>query len=197
MDFWLSLASTYSYLTAARIEPLAAARGVPVRWRPFALGPIFAALGWNDSPFNLQPQKGRYMWRDMERLTASLGLPFRRPSQFPRNAVAALRVALVGCERGWGPAFMRAVLRANFAEDRDIATPAVLDDILAGLGLDGALVRAESESPLWRPRLRAETEEAARLGIVGAPTFMIGDEMFWGNDRLEQALDWAARPPRG
>jgi len=193
VDFWLSLSSTYTYLAASRIDALAAARGVAVRWRPFTLGPIFAELGWSTSPFVLQPQKGRYMWRDVERACDALGLRFKRPSVFPRNSVAAMRVALVGCERSWGPAFARAVLLANFGENRDISAPSVIDEILVELGLDGALVRAESESPAWRPRLRAETDEAKRLGIFGAPTFMVGDEMFWGNDRLEQALDWAAR----
>jgi 2-hydroxychromene-2-carboxylate isomerase len=133
------------------------------------------------------------MWRDMERWTAELGLPWRRPSVFPRHSIAALRVALVGCEREWGPAFVRAVLRANFGEDREIGEPAVIDELCAGLGLDGPALRAESEAAEWRPRLRAATEEAQRLGIFGAPTFMVGDEMFWGNDRLEHALDWATR----
>jgi 2-hydroxychromene-2-carboxylate isomerase len=191
VDFWLDLASTYTYLAAARIEGLTAASGVAVRWRPFTLGPIFAARGWTTSPFNLQPDKGRYMWRDLERSTAALGLPLRRPSVFPRNSVPSMRVALLGCEREWGPAFARAVLRANFGEDRDIADAAVLDALLGELGLDGPAVRAEADSPAWRPRLRAETEQAASLGIFGAPTFMVGDEMFWGNDRLEQALAWA------
>lgn len=197
VDFWLSLSSTYSYLAAFRIDALAAARGGTVRWRPFTLGPIFAELGWSTSPFVLQPQKGRYMWRDLERLTGELGLPFRRPSVFPRNSVAAMRVAILGGARGWGPAFARAVLRANFADDRDISSATVLDELLAELKLDGPLVRAESEGPLWRPRLRAETDEARRLGIFGAPTFMVGDEMFWGNDRLEHALEWAVRSRAG
>jgi 2-hydroxychromene-2-carboxylate isomerase len=193
VDFWLELASTYTYLSVFRAEPLAAARGVQLRWRPFSLGPIFAANGWDTSPFNLQPNKGRYMWRDVERLAGELGLPFRKPSLFPRNTVLALRVALVGVERGWGPAFIRAAMRANFAEDRDVAVPTVVDELLAELGLDGPAIRAEAESPAWRPRLRAETEEAGRLDIFGAPTFMVGREMFWGNDRLEQALSWAVR----
>lgn len=204
LEFWCELASTYSYLAAMRIAPLAAAAGVEVIWRPFALGPIFAAAGWTTSPFEIYPAKGRYMWRDLEREAAALGLPVRRPSQFPRNSVLALRVALVGVaargvapadrearERAWGPAFMRAVLAANFADDRDIASPAVIDDLLAELGLDGAAIRAEAEGPAHRPALRAATQRAQQLGIFGAPTFVVGDELFWGNDRLERALAWA------
>lgn len=191
LEFWCELASTYSYLAAMRIAPLAAAAGVEVAWRPFALGPIFAEAGWTTSPFEVYPAKGRYMWRDLAREAAALGLPVRRPSQFPRNSVLALRVALVGVERAWGPAFMRGALAANFADDRDIASPAVIDALLAGLGLDGPAIRAEAEGPVHRPQLRAATQRAQQLGIFGAPTFVVGDELFWGNDRLERALAWA------
>ena len=86
--------STYSYPAAMRIEAIAAARGVNVAWRPFLLGPIFAEAGWRDSPFNIYPIKGRYMWRDMERICARLNLPLVRPDPFPQNSLAAARVAL-------------------------------------------------------------------------------------------------------
>jgi 2-hydroxychromene-2-carboxylate isomerase len=191
LEMWCELASPYTYLAAMRIEGLAAAAGVEVAWQPFALGPIFAAMGWSTSPFEIYPAKGRYMWRDVEREAAALGLPMRRSSVFPRNTVAAARVALLGVERGWGPRFIRAALAANFAEDRDLAAPAVIDEVLTELGLDPAL-RAEAESPSYRPRLRAATERAAALGIFGAPMFVVGDELFWGNDRLERALACAA-----
>ena len=88
MDFWYEFASTYSYLAAMRAEPMALSAGVRLRWRPFLLGPIFAAQGWNNSPFNIYPAKGRYMWRDMERICAARGLAFRRPDPFPQNTSA-------------------------------------------------------------------------------------------------------------
>ena len=93
LDFWFEFASTYSYPAAMRVEKLAGAAGVAVRWRPFLLGPIFKAQGWDNSPFNLYPDKGRYMWHDLERLTASMGLPFRRPDPFPQSSLLAARVA--------------------------------------------------------------------------------------------------------
>jgi 2-hydroxychromene-2-carboxylate isomerase len=197
LDFWCELASPYTYLAAMRIDGLARAAGIDVRWQPFLLGPIFAAAGWSTSPFEVYPDKGRYMWRDVAREAAAIGAALRRPSQFPRNSVAAARVALLGVERDWGPAFIRAALSANLAEDRDIADAGVIDDLLAGLGLDGPAVRAEAESPAHRPALRAATERAAALHIFGAPTFMVGDEMFWGNDRLERALAWASGAREG
>jgi 2-hydroxychromene-2-carboxylate isomerase len=193
IDFWFDFASPYSYLTACRIEALAAPRRLAVAWRPFSLGPIFAARGWSTSPFNLYPDKGRYMWRDMDRLAAEAGLPFGRPSEFPRGSVLAARVGIVGADEGWIAPFAKAVFRAEFGEDRDIAAPEVIDAILAWIGQDGPTVRARAESPAYKPRLRAQTEQAAALGIFGAPTFLVGGEMFWGNDRLEQAIAWALR----
>jgi 2-hydroxychromene-2-carboxylate isomerase len=192
VELWCELASTYTYLAALRIDALAEAAGVEVVWRPFLLGPIFASVGWTTSPFEVYPTKGRYMWRDVEREAEALGLAMRRPSVFPRNSTAAARVALLGVERAWGPRFIRAALVANFAEDRDIAAPEVIDELLTDLGLDGAQVRAEAASPAYRPKLREATERAIALGIFGAPTFVVGDELFWGNDRLERALAWAS-----
>jgi 2-hydroxychromene-2-carboxylate isomerase len=91
LDFWFEFASTYSYPAAMRIAPLAKANGVNVRWRPFVLGPIFQAQGWQTSPFNLYPDKGRYMWRDLERICGALNLPFARPEPFPQNSLLAGR----------------------------------------------------------------------------------------------------------
>lgn len=103
IDFWYDLASTYSYLAAFDIEAKAAAAGVEVVWRPFLLGPIFKAQGWETSPFNLYQAKGRYMWRDLERRAARQGLPpIQRPSAFPQNGLLAARVATVGAKRTWG-----------------------------------------------------------------------------------------------
>jgi 2-hydroxychromene-2-carboxylate isomerase len=198
LEFWFEFASTYSYPAALRIEAAARAAGVALAWRPFLLGPIFRAQGWNDSPFNIYPAKGRYMWRDLERVCAKHGVPFRKPSQFPRPSLLAARIACLGADQPWGPDFVRAVYRANFAEDRDIAAPATLAAILDGLGQDATAIIERAESAVTKDRLRAATDEATRRGIFGAPTFTAGDELFWGNDRLEDALAWVvAHPGRG
>src|SRR5262249_16932675 len=152
-------------------------------WKPFLLGPIFAAEGWNDSPFNVYPVKGRYMWRDLERICAGLHLPFRRPKRFPRNGLLAARVAVLGADQAWGPAFVRAVYQANFVDDRDIADPGVVSELLARLGASGVLEAAQATEN--KDRLRRQTEAAVALGIFGAPSFVSRGELFWGNDRLE------------
>jgi 2-hydroxychromene-2-carboxylate isomerase len=190
LEFWFELASTYSYPAALRIEAAARDAGVAIAWRPFLLGPIFAAQGWRDSPFNLYPAKGRYMWRDLERVCASHALPLRRPSQFPRNGLLAARVALVGAEHPWGPPFVRTVYHANFAQDLDIADAGVLAPILVRLGQDPDAVLDRANDPATKSTLRRQTERAMALGLFGAPTFVSGDELFWGNDRLDDALAW-------
>ena len=191
IDFWFEFGSTYSYPAAMRIDALAARRGVGVSWRAFLLGPIFRDQGWNDSPFNLYASKGRYMWRDLDRLCRAQGIPFRRPSEFPRNGLLAARVACRFSEAAWLPDFVRAVYRANFAEDLDISSPATISACLTAAGADAETVLDEAGSPDSKARLRRQTEEATELGIFGAPSFLVGGELFWGNDRLDDALSWA------
>ena len=194
VEFWFEFASTYSWLSVMRIEEVAEAAGVEVAWRPFLLGPVFLALGWNDSPFNIYPPKGRYMWRDLERLAHKYGLPFRKPSVFPRSGLLAARVALIGVEESWVAPFARAVMTANFVDDRDIAEPAVIGEILAALELpaDDVLARAQREDN--KAALKAQTDRAVELGLFGAPSFRADGELFWGNDRLDDAIAWARAP---
>ncbi len=196
-EFWYEFASTYSYPAAMRVATLAEARGVDLAWRPFLLGPIFAAQGWRDSPFNIYPAKGRYMWRDLERISAAAGLPFRRPEPFPQNTLLAARVALA-LDNGARAEFSRRVYAAEFGECLPIAERAVVTRLLGELGLDAetALTRAEGEAN--KARLKAECARAAEIGIFGAPSLVTEDgELFWGDDRLEQGLDWAAARSSG
>jgi 2-hydroxychromene-2-carboxylate isomerase len=197
IDFWFDFASTYSYPAAMRIGALAENAGVKVRFRPFLLGPIFKAQGWTTSPFNLYPAKGRHMWRDLERLCADLSLPFRRPDPFPQNSLLAARVALAGLDRDWGEDFCRAVFRAQFCDSCPIDDAGTMRDILAALKVDPQPVLVAAQSDAIKARLRTQTDEAQQRGIFGAPTFITtDDELFWGNDRLEAAVRWAAKKER-
>jgi 2-hydroxychromene-2-carboxylate isomerase len=192
LDFWFDFASTYSYPAALRIGPLARKAGVLLRFRPFLLGPIFKAQGWNTSPFNLYLAKGSNMWRDLERLCADLSLPFQRPEPFPQNSLLAARVALLGLSEPWGEKFCIEVYRAQFADGRQIDDAGTIAEILSGLNIAAAPALAAAQSDDNKIRLRAQTEEAQRRGVFGAPTFTTADgELFWGNDRLERALLWA------
>lgn len=191
LEFWYEFASSYSYPAAMRVERLAAAAGIALRWRPFLLGPIFAAQGWKDSPFNLYPVKGRYMWRDLARICEREQLPLRLPpARFPQNGLKAARLALLGEKAGWIADFTRAVFAANFAQQEDISDDAVLASILDRLGIDPEL-RAAASTAGNKSALAAQTDEAMARGIFGAPSFTVGDELFWGNDRLDEAIAWA------
>jgi 2-hydroxychromene-2-carboxylate isomerase len=197
VEFWFEFASTYSYPATMRVERMAEAAGARLSWRPFALGPIFKQQGWPDSPFNTLPIKGRYMWRDLERICAELAIPFRRPSVFPRNGLLAARVACSAGDADWMPSFARAVYTANFAEDREIAEPTVIAELLASAGQDAAAILERAQTPAAKAALRSQTEQAAAHGIFGAPNLRVGEELFWGNDRLEAGFAWFARDRGG
>lgn len=189
IQFWFEFASTYSYLTAMRIEAAASRAGIAVEWRPFLLGPIFKQQGWTDSPFNLYPAKGRYMWRDIVRQCRKYELPLSTPSVFPRNGLTAARIACAYADAPWLPGFVRAIYRANFVRDQDISSEAVIGQCLIDLGQDPATIMAVAQRPEAKQALIAQTDEAMRLGLFGAPSFIAGDELFWGDDRLDDALE--------
>lgn len=190
-EFWYDFASSYSYPAAMRIEGLAAERGVALAWRPFLLGPLFAGQGWRDSPFNLFPAKGRYMWRDLERICGALELPLQRPETFPQNSLLAARIALA-LDDALRPAFSRAVYRAEFGHGQPIDAPATLIPLLAEIGSAPDTLLARAVEDANKAALKAQTARAIALGLPGAPCLTTaGGEVFWGNDRLEQGLDWA------
>jgi 2-hydroxychromene-2-carboxylate isomerase len=189
LEFWFEFGSNYSYLSVMRIEDEARRLGVRIVWKPFLLGPIFRALGFENSPFVLQKEKGAYVQQDMARLCRKYGLaPWRMPSIFPRPGVLPSRIVLLGAEQPWVGAFSRRVMELNFALDQDINQPEKMAPILSELRLSTADILAEAQSDTIKTRLREQTDEARTRGIFGAPTFFVGSEMFWGNDRLDDAL---------
>ena len=192
LEFWFEFGSNYSYLALMRVEELAQRGGIVLRWRPFLLGPIFRQLGWNTSPFVLQEAKGRYMWHDMEREARKYGLPFARPTTFPRVALLPMRVATLGAAQPWMGEFCRRVMRQNWVDDLEIDDPANVLRALDGLVDDPQAVLEAALFEENKLRLRARTNEAQACGVFGAPTMFVGEEMFWGNDRLEDAIACAA-----
>ena len=193
IEFWFEFASNYSYLSVMRIEDLARRCGVRILWKPFLLGPIFRDLGFETSPFVLQKEKGAYVWQDMARQCRKYGLRWVQPTTFPRLSVLASRVALIGAEKPWMAAYCRRVMELNFALDEDINSPTQLSPILADLGLSADEILAQAQAEPTKALLRTQTEQARARGIFGAPTFFVGTEMFWGNDRLDDALLFASQ----
>lgn len=195
IEFWFDFGSNYSYLSTMRIGQLARDAGVSVVWRPFLLGPIFKSFGWNSSPFVLQKEKGDYMWVDIARECGKYRLPWTRPTTFPRSAVLPLRVALWASKSGapWVEAFCQEVMLSNFSRDRDVDDATLVSELLEQLGQHAVTVIEQAQSPDNKLALREQTEEAVRRRIFGAPTFFVGREMFWGNDRLDDAIACASR----
>jgi 2-hydroxychromene-2-carboxylate isomerase len=193
LTFWFEFASTYSYPAAFQIEKPAHDAGVAVIWKPFLLGPIFADLGWATSPFNLQPAKGRYMWRDMQRICDAAGLDFQRPEAFPQNGLHAARIALALPDGPTRADFVRRVYAAEFAFQQPIGDLKTCTDILASMNQDAEAVIANSKKDVIKDQLKTNTQAARDAGIFGSPSFTCADgEVFWGHDRMIEAVAWAA-----
>jgi 2-hydroxychromene-2-carboxylate isomerase len=188
IEFWFEFGSNYSYLSVMRIEEAAARLAVQIHWKPFLLGPIFRSFGWETSPFVLQKAKGDYVWKDMARECHKAGLAWRKPTTFPRTALLPMRVAILGAEQDWMGTYCRRIMSLNFSEDCSIDAPDVVVNVLDQLGLPSREILEAAQSDANKLKLREQTETAKARGIFGAPTFFVRDDMFWGNDRLDDAL---------
>jgi 2-hydroxychromene-2-carboxylate isomerase len=192
IELFYEFGSSYSYPAVMVADRAAAERGHTIVHRPFLLGPLFSKQGLDQPPFIKYPIKGGYMFRDLERSCAQLGLGWNKPTNFPRRAVLPTRLAIVGFDEGWGLRFAQRVFTLNFVDDREIDDEANMRAILSELGVEGAFEKAVSAP--YKEKLRAQTARAEELGLFGAPTFVVGRELFWGQDRMRQAFDWADQP---
>lgn len=191
LDFWFEYGSTYTYLTVARIQLAASHHGVEVRWRPFLLAPIMVEQGLTQGPFLSYPHKLRYMWRDLERRAATHGLQYRKPSHYPPNTLLTARVGALAATEGWCREFTERSFALHWAEDIAIGSDANLSATLAALRKDASVVLSQAQTPANKDLLRVATDEAKALGLFGSPSFVTRGELFWGDDRLEDALAWA------
>lgn len=197
LEFWFELASTYSYIAASRIGKLCRDSGVRLEWKAFSLAPIFQAQGWNTSPFNLNPLRGAYMWRDMERLCDKFGLLWKRPSVFPKNTLAAARVAAAYADAQWIEQFIMLAYTANFYDDRDLNDALVVAELLSAVGADAQACLSYVADGPGHAAFRENTARAVERGLFGAPTCIVGGELFWGEETLEDAVAWALRHAPG
>ncbi|MEM7379116.1 MAG: 2-hydroxychromene-2-carboxylate isomerase [Pseudomonadota bacterium] len=191
VEFWFDFGSTYSYPAALRVESMSEAAGIGLVWRPFLLGAVFRRQGLATSPYKQHPEMERYMWRDVSRVCSDLGQPFNRPRRFPQNGLLGARIVTRFAESPWVSAFVRQLFAANFEHDLDIAATDTVAHCLSDIGVDATAVIGSATTEEAKLALRAQTDAAMALGIFGAPTLRVGEELFWGNDRLAQALRWA------
>jgi 2-hydroxychromene-2-carboxylate isomerase len=188
LEFWFEYGSTYTYLSVARIGSLSARAGVYVSWKPFLLAPLFAKAGLPQGPFLPFPAKMRYMWRDLERRAKLHRLDYRKPSVYPPNTLQTARVGLLAASEGWCAEFTTAVFTRHWTQDAIIGTSQNLRDSIREVGHDPDDVISRAESTANKTALRAQTEYAETRGIFGSPSFIVGTELFWGDDRLDDAI---------
>jgi 2-hydroxychromene-2-carboxylate isomerase len=193
LDFWFDFASPYGYLASTRIDDIAARHGRTVRWRPILLGAVFKVSGMK--PVMDQPLRGEYLIHDVPRFARLLGVPLTMPAKVPLNGLAACRAFwwLEPLDPAKARALAKAIYHAHWGEGRDVAAAEQVAEVAAPLGIPAADLIAGVQEPLVKDRLRAETDEAIRRGVFGAPFIQIDGESFWGADRLDQIDQWLAR----
>lgn len=190
IEFWYSIGSTYSYLTVMRLQDHADRTGAAFTWRPFDVRAIMTEQ--NNSPFLNKPVKSAYMWRDIERRAAMYGLPIALPAPYPLAELRlANQVALLGMQEGWGIPYTRETYRLWFTEGLPAGSEPNLSQSLSRAGQDPARVLAAATSPQIDAALTAQTMRARDIGVFGSPSFVVGNEVFWGDDRLDDATAWA------
>jgi 2-hydroxychromene-2-carboxylate isomerase len=196
IDFYFDFSSPYSFLASEQIEALAARHGRTVRFRPILLGVVFKVA--DSAPLTEQyGPKARYSVHDFERSARFVGVAYRHPSKFPIGAVAAARAVLwlQQHQPEQANAFVHAVFRAFFQQDRDISDPAVVAEVAQSVGLAGAELVEAAQAADVKDALRRQVEDAIAFGVFGAPTIVVDGEVFWGNDRLPQIERWLASGP--
>jgi 2-hydroxychromene-2-carboxylate isomerase len=202
VDFYFDFSSTNSYFAAFILPEICARNHARVNWMPTHFAALFRGTGFD--VMAMTPRKARYLWRDHARYAELTGLPFKRPRRFPIKTSAALRaVVAAGRAAGIGDddesrerakgTLSQAIMRAYWERDEDIAAPAVIAAIAMGAGFDGAALVSDADSAPVRRDLTSITDRAIARGVFGAPTFFVGDEMFWGKDRLDFVERWLKR----
>lgn len=174
VEFFYDVASPYTYLATTQIEAIAADCGATLTWRPFLLGGVFKATG--NTPPAFLAERGRYMARDLARWQAYYGVPMSTVMPL-MNSLLPMRV-LAGTPVEQLPERSHVLFRAYWVDGRDVSDAAVLTDLV------GADAVANAGLPATKEALKATTDEAVKRGAFGAPTLFVGDEMFFGNDRL-------------
>ncbi len=192
IDFWFSIGSTYSYLTVMRLSAVAQSSGIEFQWRPFNVRHVMVEQ--SNIPFKDKPVKTAYMWRDIERRAHRHGLNPRIPAPYPLpGLVLANLVATLGTEEGWVEDYTRATYRRWFEKGEPAGEEPNISASLKEINRDPDLVLANAQSDRILNKLSAATDEVMHLGVFGSPSFVVEGEVFWGDDRLEDAIFWAQK----
>lgn len=187
VEFFFDFGSPASYLAWTQLPRIAAETGATIVWRPMLLGGVFKATG-NQSPVAI-PAKGRYMLQDFARFARRYGVPMTFNPHFPINTLPLMRGATAYLDTPLFQPYLTAVFEAMWQQQKNLGQPEVIAEALATAGYDPEDFQRRIEDEAVKERLKATTEEAVRRGAFGAPTFFVGDEMYFGQDRLDFVVE--------
>ncbi len=189
VDFYFDFGSPAAYLAYTQLPKLAAQTGAAVAMKPMLLGGVFQATG-NRPPISV-PLKGSYLFQDLNRYAKRYGVPFIMNPYFPINTITLMRAAsgLQSHNDARFDLYCATIFKAIWVDSKNMNDLAVVGAVLHEAGFDGAAILALASLQDIKDLLKAQTQTAVDRGIFGAPTFFVGDEMFWGQDRLEFVRD--------
>ncbi|MBZ9884468.1 DsbA family protein [Mesorhizobium sp. CA10] len=189
IDFWFSIGSTYTYLSVMRLAKIQAETGIEFRWRPFNVRSIMIEM--DNIPFAKKPVKAAYMWRDIERRAAMYRMGPKLPAPYPLAELErANRVAVIAAREGWCDAYARESYRRWFEMGEPAGSEPNISASIKKAGQEPEPILREADSDAAKADLAAATEQAKALGIFGSPSFLVDGELFWGDDRLDDAIRW-------
>ena len=193
IEFWFSIGSTYTYLSVIRLKEVEEKFGVKFSWQPFSVRKIM--LEMDNVPFPPTKQvKADYMWRDIERRAYSYGFEAKVPAPYPlKKFDFANSVAVLGVQEGWCAEYVSATYRRWFVDGLEPGSEPNVSESLREIGLKpGIVLKLAADEKIQKAYLK-QTEQAQSKNIFGSPSFIVDDELFWGDDRLEDAVNWAQR----
>ncbi|MBD1162309.1 DsbA family protein [Pelagibacterales bacterium SAG-MED12] len=193
IDFYFSIGSTYTYLTVTRILDVEKKHQIKFNWKPFSVRVIMKEM--DNIPFPKDKiNKVNYMWRDIERRAEGYGFFAKTPVPYPLSEFdLANQIAILGLDKGWGTDYIRLTYKKWFQEGKEPAIDPSISEICKELGLNKDEIISEAKSEIFEKKYMSNTDSARKKKVFGSPSFIVENEIFWGDDRMEDAINWAKK----
>ena len=193
IDFYFSIGSTYTYLTVTRILDVEKKHQIKFNWKPFSVRAIMKEM--DNIPFPKDKiNKVNYMWRDIERRAEGYGFFAKTPVPYPLSEFdLANQIAILGLDKGWGTDYIRLTYKKWFQEGKEPAIDPSISEICKELGLNKDEIISEAKSEIFEKKYMSNTDSARKKKVFGSPSFIVENEIFWGDDRMEDAINWAKK----
>ena len=191
IDFYFSIGSTYTYLSVTRIIDVEKKHQVKFNWKPFSVRAIMKEM--NNIPFPKDKiNKVNYMWRDIERRAKGYGFFAKTPVPYPLSEFdLANQIAILGLDKGWGINYIILTYKKWFQEGKEPAIDPSISEICNELDLDKDEILSEAKSEIFLNKYKSNTDTARKNKVFGSPSFIVENEIFWGDDRMEDAIKWS------